>query len=135
MRKDADDWVGTARPPAPAAALRERVLAAARAVWPRSAREVGVVDRIWESRGVRWAWVLLVSALLLGHVVVSGPGKQDLPVASAARRSTPEFGSDEMAPPVFGLPWAKPRPEASRLRLIDVMLDPGVARSLLEEAP
>ena len=134
MKKDVDDWLGAARPPAPPAALRQRVLAAARAALPRSTPEAGVVDRVWESRGVRWAWVFLVSTLLLGHVVVSGRSGPDLPVASAARRTTLEIGSDEEALSAYEAPWLRPHAHASRLRVIDVMFDPGVARSLSGEA-
>jgi hypothetical protein len=107
MNKDVDDWIGAARPPAPSAALRERVLAVARAT---AVQEAGVVDRIWESRRVRWGWALVVLILLLGHVVLSGSHGPDRDVPS-------------------------PRAQASRLRMIDVILDPSVARSLLEEAP
>jgi hypothetical protein len=135
MKKDADDWLEGARPPAPSAALRERVLAAARAASPRSTRKAGVVDRVWESRGVRWAWVFLVSALLLGHVVVSRRSGPGLPVASAPRRSTREIGSDEEALSAYEAPWLRPHAHASRLRVIDVMFDPSVAGSLSGEAP
>jgi hypothetical protein len=56
MTKDLEDLFGGALPPAPSSALRERVLSIARSVSPETKRDVGIVDRMWESRGVRWGW-------------------------------------------------------------------------------
>jgi hypothetical protein len=133
MTKDGDDLFGAALPPAPSAALRERVLSAARAEAPRT--EGGLVDRIWESRGVRWGWALCVSALLLGHVAMSDRGGPNLRTSSAALSASPEAGSDEAAFSAGELHWLKPRVQERRLRVIDAMLDPTRAASVLGEEP
>lgn len=129
MKKDRDDWIASARPPVPSIELRERVLAAARVVAPRPER--GLVDRAWESRGVRWAWALLVSALLAGHAVVSKTGGRDGVAAPARRDSTPDLRAYEAA--LFpSRAWLQPQPPASRASATE-RLDSAFVRSLLEE--
>lgn len=135
MKWDGDDWIRAVRPPGTSAALRDRVLAASRAASPRLEREGGVVDRIWESRGARWGWALLVSAFLLGHVVVSMRGGPDAGVSSTAQASPPTLNADEAALPALAASWLTPHARTSRLRVIDVMFDPTVAGSLSGEAP
>jgi hypothetical protein len=132
---DPRDLFGAARPPAPPAALRERVLSAARAVPRRVEAGVGIVDGIWESRTVRWGWALLVSALLLGHVVVSDRNAHAPSVASVEEGQEAEPRNDEASFAALEIPWVRPRIQARHTRMIDAILDPSLAESALREEP
>jgi hypothetical protein len=105
------------------------VLAASRAVSPRAERE-GIVDRIWESRGARWGWALLVSALILGHVAVSKTGDRD-GLAVTQRGSPPDLGTEEAALFPAEL-WLQQQPHSPRVREVE-RLNPDFVKSLLEE--
>jgi hypothetical protein len=126
MTKDLEDLFGGALPPAPSSALRERVLSIARSVSPETKRDVGIVDRMWESRGVRWGWAVLVSALLPGHVAVSGTSGDGPSAASIAGEPETTSGNDEAAFAALEIPWLRPRPAKPRSWMIDAMVDPSV---------
>ena len=82
MTKNPEDLLDGLAPPIPRASLRERILAAAHAETPRPDIARGFIDRLWESRSLRWGWAVLVSALLCGHVALLRTDPR--PSASAA---------------------------------------------------
>jgi hypothetical protein len=124
MTKDLDPF-GPARPPEPSAELRDRVLAVARVSTPLTERQVGIVDRLWESHRVRWGWAFLVFLLVLGHVAIS----RESPHTSVwvAETPLPEPGTSDPMLADLETPWLGLRPQKPQLSVIDLILDPGAA--------
>ena len=56
-------------PPAPPPQLRSRVLAVA--TEEGGAEQPDPWSKIWNHRGIRWAWAAAVAGLVVGHVLIS----------------------------------------------------------------
>ena len=80
------------RTPAAPPELAQRVLEAARdpRLEPSPRR---IEDRIWESRGLRAAWLAAVSALLAANLILTGPGE---PIVAENDPQAAALPSDEL---------------------------------------
>lgn len=80
-----DRWnpVEGMRPTSPPTGLRVRVLASARGATAKEGFRESWIDRVWESRRIRWAAALTASLLLAGHLALA-PSRTAGPRPSAS---------------------------------------------------
>ena len=112
MRDDADkveELLAGLRPPEPPSGLEARVLRGAREAL---AREAGrdIWTRIWESRPLRVAWGISVSAgiLVICHVGITGLRSGRTPAAGQTTRAARE-GNGELTAIAGSPPWTRMR--------------------------
>jgi hypothetical protein len=121
---DAPEPFPRLRPPKAPKALKERVLRAAGEVPVSATEPLGIIDRIWESRAWRWAWVGAVAALLCAHVVLLGAESRP-PVAADDGGRSPFVlmilgPGPDLADPTFAVTWV----DRGRPTLREIAQDP-----------
>lgn len=126
MTRRDDDPLRGLRPPPPPVALRTATLAAAelaRAAGAPPPVRPALIDRLWESRPLRWAWLAAVAALLAGHLALRPPPPPAVAVAPpgdrpAAVRLAAAAGGGTLGD------WSR-QPSRHAARLIDLERPPG----------
>jgi hypothetical protein len=102
--------------------LRGRVFSAVREAMPSPAP--AVVDGLWGSRRLRFAWAGLVLALLAGHASLSFEAWSVRAPQAAPAASLTDLGLAEGSlPPTLARRLQNSSPRPRRLRLVDVWLD------------
>ena len=108
-RRETDPFAGMRRPELPGG-LKHRMLARARreAVTRRS-----LVDRLWESQRLRWAWAASCVALLAVQLMLAAPGTTA--TGPAARGVTPIGTSEPDFEPFLARHPMRETPDTLRL--------------------